>query len=259
MPKAVATDATLGTGGTVMNEEWRIKGKLLQELDTLRSRIAQLERFQHKKREERPSGFEEEFRSTFNNIAEGVLLTNPENGKCITCNRITCEMLGFDLIEIANLDMASLFLQEDIDYMKEQFEKQRNGESTVSKAILIKRRNGSLFLADIASVLFSRADKTYVMNILREIPSREIKTQMKLSTSTNTNEVQRLTAVEIRILRLIVRGLTSKEIAQLLHRSIRTIENHRAHLMYKLKVDNSVELTRKALAMKLVELPKGGQ
>lgn len=64
-----------------------------------------------------------------------------------------------------------------------------------------------------------------------------------------------LTASEIRVLRLLVKGLSNKEIAQALHRSIRTIEGHRAHLMQKLGVDNSVELVRKAVEMGLAELP----
>ena len=48
--------------------------------------------------------------------------------------------------------------------------------------------------------------------------------------------------------------MTCKEIAKLLHRSIRTVENHRTHLMNKLGVDNSVALVKKALEMELVEL-----
>jgi len=34
--------ANCGTGERLMLEEWKAKGKLLQELDTLRSRVLQL-------------------------------------------------------------------------------------------------------------------------------------------------------------------------------------------------------------------------
>jgi len=65
-----------------------------------------------------------------------------------------------------------------------------------------------------------------------------------------------LTATEINILKLIASGMSSKEIARLLHRSPRTIENHRAHLMKKLDVDNSIELIQRAIKMGLIDLPK---
>jgi len=68
-------------------------------------------------------------------------------------------------------------------------------------------------------------------------------------------EGMHLTASEKKVLKLIVKGMSNKEIAQALHRSVRTIEGHRAHLMQKLGVDNSVELIRKAVEMGLAELP----
>lgn len=59
----------------------------------------------------------------------------------------------------------------------------------------------------------------------------------------------------MRILKLIIKGKSNKEIAKLLHRSIRTVENHRAHLMKKLDVDNSVELVKLSIQMGLIDLP----
>ncbi|MFH1884016.1 MAG: LuxR C-terminal-related transcriptional regulator, partial [Planctomycetota bacterium] len=50
-------------------------------------------------------------------------------------------------------------------------------------------------------------------------------------------------------------GKSNKEIAYLLHRSVRTIEVHRSHLMRKLDVDNVVDLVKRAAMMGLVELP----
>ena len=74
------------------------------------------------------------------------------------------------------------------------------------------------------------------------------------NTFNDTAEGIHLTASEIRVLRLIVKGLSNKQIAQALHRSVRTIEGHRAHLMQKLGVDNSIELVSRAVAMGLVDM-----
>lgn len=64
-----------------------------------------------------------------------------------------------------------------------------------------------------------------------------------------------LTKTEMGILRLILDGKSNKEIAHLLHRSVRTIEVHRSHIMRKLGVDNVVHLVEKSIAIKLIELP----
>jgi two-component system response regulator NreC len=55
-------------------------------------------------------------------------------------------------------------------------------------------------------------------------------------------QVDALTRRELEILRLLVKGNTNRQIATLLHLSVRTVENHRAHLMAKLGVVSRVEL-----------------
>ena len=61
-----------------------------------------------------------------------------------------------------------------------------------------------------------------------------------------------LTLREKEVLRLIVEGKTSKEIADLLFISPRTMENHRAKIMKKLGVKKSVELVRYAIQERLI-------
>ena len=62
---------------------------------------------------------------------------------------------------------------------------------------------------------------------------------------------KKLTKTEMIILRLILQSKSNKEIAQILHRSIRTIEVHRSHIMHKLDVDNVVDLVKRASDMRL--------
>ena len=55
---------------------------------------------------------------------------------------------------------------------------------------------------------------------------------------------------EQEILGLIIQGYSNKEIARNLDRSVRTIEDHRAHIMQKLNADNLVELIQKSASTK---------
>ena len=52
----------------------------------------------------------------------------------------------------------------------------------------------------------------------------------------------KLTPRELEVLRLLARGNTNRQIADLLHLSVRTVENHRANLMDKLGLTSRVEL-----------------
>jgi two-component system response regulator FixJ len=62
-----------------------------------------------------------------------------------------------------------------------------------------------------------------------------------------------LTRTERTILYLILDGRNNREIADDLHRSPRTIEVHRSHLMQKLDVTNVSELLRRAAQMGLLQ------
>lgn len=57
----------------------------------------------------------------------------------------------------------------------------------------------------------------------------------------------KLTQREKEIVKLILDGMSSPEIAEKLFISHRTVENHRANIMNKLKVRNTIELVKKVL------------
>ncbi len=59
----------------------------------------------------------------------------------------------------------------------------------------------------------------------------------------------KLSKRELEILKHIAKGNTSKEVADLLHLSIHTVETHRKHLHQKLGVSSMAELIKKALEM----------
>jgi FixJ family two-component response regulator len=62
-----------------------------------------------------------------------------------------------------------------------------------------------------------------------------------------------LTKTEAAILRLIHKGKSTSEMATLLNRSRRTIEDHRRHIMRKIGVDNVVTLVNKTAWVRIYE------
>lgn len=62
-----------------------------------------------------------------------------------------------------------------------------------------------------------------------------------------------LSHAEKTVLGLVIEGKSSKEIARQLHRSVRTIEGHRSHLMHKLRARNLMDLVRHVVSMGLID------
>ena len=83
---------------------------------------------------------------------------------------------------------------------------------------------------------------------------QKIRSILKKNVSTHPDLGNALTRSEKKILQLVLEGMSNKEIANLLHRSARTIEVHRAHIMRKLGVDNLVDLVKRVAAMGLIDL-----
>ncbi len=63
----------------------------------------------------------------------------------------------------------------------------------------------------------------------------------------------RLSSRENQVLQLIAEGRTTKEIAALLHLSVKTAEAHRSHIMQRLDMHNVAELVRYAIREGMIE------
>jgi len=74
------------------------------------------------------------------------------------------------------------------------------------------------------------------------------------SNRSGSYEHEHITEREQEILQLIVDGLTSKQIAEKLYISPRTVDTHRANLMEKLELKNIAELVRYAIQSNLVSV-----
>jgi len=59
--------------------------------------------------------------------------------------------------------------------------------------------------------------------------------------------LERLSDRELEVFRFLGQGSSTREIAQALHLSVKTVETHRAHIMDKLSLGNATELLRYAV------------
>jgi DNA-binding NarL/FixJ family response regulator len=66
-------------------------------------------------------------------------------------------------------------------------------------------------------------------------------------------ETPELTQREKEVLQLVARGQSTKQIADALDLSVRTVETHRINMLKKVGVSNTAELIRRAMELKMIE------
>ena len=81
----------------------------------------------------------------------------------------------------------------------------------------------------------------------------EISAKIYDNMSVKASFPEKLTKREVEILELISEGFTTKEVAQRMFISTRTVETHRANMMKKLNVKNTAELIKRSTQLKLIE------
>jgi DNA-binding NarL/FixJ family response regulator len=72
-----------------------------------------------------------------------------------------------------------------------------------------------------------------------------------------SNNQPEITPREKEVLELVAEGHSTKQIADKLAISVRTVETHRINMLKKLEVNNSAELIRKAISTGILDMPQG--
>lgn len=121
--------------------------------------------------------------------------------------------------------------------------------------------------AGAAGYILKRAVESELIDAIRAVARGELyvhpaMTRALLADSTTAAHssavaADALSPRELDVLRLVAQGYTNRQIADDLHLSVRTIENHRASLMDKLQLHSRVELVRYATKHHL--LPRSGK
>ncbi|MEP2240028.1 MAG: response regulator transcription factor [Maribacter sp.] len=113
-------------------------------------------------------------------------------------------------------------------------------KSEFIKAIHTVREGGKYFSGDISNVL---------VNNLLGAKKEVVKEEVPRKTGDNVFD---LTNKELKVLELVLSGLTNQQISEKLQNSKRTIETHRFNLMRKMDVKNLIDLSKKSQKHNLI-------
>jgi DNA-binding NarL/FixJ family response regulator len=92
----------------------------------------------------------------------------------------------------------------------------------------------------------------YFSNPVSGIIANAYLQRIKSSAAPEKAKPVKLSLKEKGILRYLVEGMSSREIAEKLDLSVRTVDNHRFNMMKRLQVKNAVELVKMAIEEKIV-------
>jgi PAS domain S-box-containing protein len=122
-----------------------------------------------------------ELKAVFDNAADGILMADLENKKFYNGNNAICRMLGYSAEEIKRLGVADIHPEKDLPYVMDQFERQMKGEFTLSRDLPVKRKDGSVFYADVNATVIKIAGKTYLLGYFHDTTARKkIEEELKL-------------------------------------------------------------------------------
>lgn len=173
---------------------------------------------------------------------------------------------GLEFMELVNTQFEADMVLLDITMPNmdgfQVLKELKNLNSTI-KPIVISMHNDGNYIAKCAKMgaygyLLKNTDEAELILAIRSVNkgkkyfSAEISEKMINFMSTQSISENVLSNKENEVLGLIAKGLTTKEIAEKLFVSSRTIETHRANILKKLEVKNTAELIKKAAKMNLI-------
>jgi PAS domain S-box-containing protein len=116
---------------------------------------------------------EARFRAVFEQAMDGLLLADVETKRFSLPNPRMCQMLGYSAEEIEKLSVADIHPGEDLPWVSEIFARQAAGETGLASEVPIRRKDGSVFYADISSRSLEVGGRKCLLGIFRDISERK--------------------------------------------------------------------------------------
>ncbi|HTY52338.1 MAG TPA: PAS domain S-box protein [Methanomicrobiales archaeon] len=113
------------------------------------------------------------FRTVFDHASDGMFLVDLDTKRFFTCNAACARMLGYGIGEFAGLDISDIHPVEDLPFIFEQIAKFAQGEQGERSDIRFRRRDGSVFYADINPALVSVEGHRFLLISFRDITDRK--------------------------------------------------------------------------------------
>ncbi|MFH0975294.1 MAG: PAS domain S-box protein [Spirochaetota bacterium] len=126
------------------------------------------------KNKNKPTPKEENiFEYIFENIPDGVLITDIQTKSFKMGNPSICRMLGYTKNEFLNIDLYKIHPKESIPLIEKLFNQLLNEEIEIAKDIPVLTKDGTLLYVDITAKPLQYNKKIHLLGIFRNITERK--------------------------------------------------------------------------------------
>ncbi len=116
---------------------------------------------------------EERFRAIFDNSLDGILLADGETMKFYSGNRAICSMLGYTPEEIPSLGVNDIHPDWGLPLVIDHFKKQGEMGGYIARDLPVKRKDGSVFYADINASIVAFGGKKYKLGLFHDVTEQK--------------------------------------------------------------------------------------
>ncbi len=134
---------------------------------------------ERKKAEEILRESEQRFRVICDNANIGMYVVDVETRETYMVNRKFCQMTGYSEREFKELKVEDIHAREDLPHALDQFEKLAGGKIMMSRNMPVKRKDGSIFYADINAAPIILGGKNYLLGFFNDVTERRRLEQLK--------------------------------------------------------------------------------
>ncbi|MFH1617225.1 MAG: CheR family methyltransferase [Candidatus Margulisiibacteriota bacterium] len=124
---------------------------------------------------------QENFKNLFENAGEGIIVADPESKKFKLVNKAICKMLDYTPEELLNKGIMDIHPKNDLPYVLDQFKRQAQGEFSLSRDMPVKKKDGSVFYADVNATTVTFDNKTYMAGFFHDTTEQKLAMQKKAS------------------------------------------------------------------------------
>lgn len=189
-------------------------------------------------------------------IIDGFITVLKNQDPSISCYKATDKLELFEILKTHTIDILFqdiMFGKSDArDFIKEIKENHPQLKIIIISSLADESTVNTLIKQDVDGYLLKSDPKEEIFRALESIKKEEKFISKGLVNSGNQNSIRQkqsilLTPREKEILSLILQEKTTKEIAELVFLSEKTVENHRTNLFIKFDVKNLAGLVKKAI------------
>ena len=115
---------------------------------------------------------EDRFRTIVEATGDGILVSEKSSGRFIFANQAMCQMLGYTSGQLTGLSMPHIHPDSELPDIRKTMRQMNEGRLAIASEIPVKRRDGSLFYADVKSSPIRFGQTPCLMAVFRDVSER---------------------------------------------------------------------------------------